>query len=48
MPKSDITVSLRMPSDLRKKIQRIADKERRSLSKQILIMLERQMEHNVG
>lgn len=33
--KRDATFSLRLPSDLKAELQRIADEERRSLAKQI-------------
>ena len=35
-----------MPDDLRQKIQVVADKERRSLSSQIVFMLEQQIEQH--
>ncbi len=39
-------VTTRMPDDLRQKIQVVADKERRSLSSQIVFMLEQQIEQH--
>jgi len=39
-------VTTRMPDDLRAKIQMVADKERRSLSSQIVFMLEQQIEQH--
>jgi hypothetical protein len=39
-------VTTRMPDDLRAKIQVVADKERRSLSSQIVFMLEQQIEQH--
>jgi hypothetical protein len=39
-------VTTRMPDNLRAKIQVVADKERRSLSSQIVFMLEQQIEQH--
>lgn len=43
MPKKvyDQTVSIRMPADLKKRLNKIAKRDRRSLTQTILIMLER-------
>lgn len=35
------TVSIRMDEDLKNKVQKLADKEKRSLSKQIILILEK-------
>lgn len=41
---NDIIMSLRYPRDLRDKLRKLAEKERRSLNEQIVYILERWLE----